>query len=89
VAAGSQGRLGVLAHSSQVRGSGVMVDGTEKANVKVTLASKIPPEGCARLNLGYLDPMTIDPADWQNREDEGILHVAKAGEKLYKRSSKQ
>jgi hypothetical protein len=66
-----------------------MVDGVEKANVKVTLASKISPEDCARLNLGYLDPAKINPADWQNREDEAILYVAKAGEKLYKVRSKQ
>jgi nickel-dependent lactate racemase len=76
--------LGVLAHSTHVRGSGVMVGGVEKANVKVTLASKISAEDCARLNLGYLDPASINPADWQNREDEGILYVAKAGEMLYK-----
>jgi len=76
--------LGVLAHSTHVRGSGVMVDRKERPNVKVTLASKIPPEDCARLNLGYLDPASINPADWQNREDEGILCVARAGEKLYK-----
>jgi nickel-dependent lactate racemase len=81
--------LGVLAHSTHVRGSGVMVDGVEKPNVKVTLASKISAEDCARLNLGYLDPATINPADWQNREDEGILCVAKAGEKLYKVRSEQ
>ncbi len=79
--------LGILAHSTHVRGSGAMVDDVEKANVQVTLASKIPPEDCARLNLGYLDPTTINPADWQNREDEGILYVAKAGEKLYKARS--
>src|SRR5512139_733502 len=76
--------LGVLAHSTHVRGSGTMSDGVEKANVKVTLASKIPPEDCARMNLGYLDPASINPADWQNREDEGILYVARAGEMLYK-----
>ena len=76
--------LGVLAHSTHVRGSGVMVEGVEKANVRVTLASKISPEDCARLNLGYLDPATINPAEWQNREDEGILYVPKAGEMLYR-----
>lgn len=76
--------LGVLAHSTHVRGSGVMVNGIEQANVKVTLASKIPPEDCARLNLGYLDPAAINPADWQNLEGEGILYVAKAGEMLYR-----
>ncbi len=76
--------LGVLAHSTHVRGSGMMVDDVERPNVTVTLASKISPEDCARLNLGYLDPASIDPADWQNREDEGILVVARAGEKLFK-----
>lgn len=76
--------LGVLAHSTHVRGSGVMVNGIEKANVKVTLASKISPADCARLNLGYLDPASINLADWQNREDEGILYVPRAGEMLYK-----
>ena len=76
--------LGVLAHSTHVRGSGVMVGDIEKANVRVTLASKISPEDCARLNLGYLDPAQINLADWQNREDEGTLYVPKAGELLYR-----
>ncbi len=44
--------LGVLAHSTHVRGSGVMENGIEKPNVHVTLASKISAEDCARLNLG-------------------------------------
>jgi nickel-dependent lactate racemase len=76
--------LGVLAHSTHVRGSGVMVGGVEQANVRVTLASKISAEDCARLNLGYLDPAGIDLADWQGREDEGILFVPKSGEVLYR-----
>lgn len=76
--------LGVLAHSTHVRGCGVMEGGVEKANVRVTLASKVSPEDCARLNLGYLNPATIDVADWQDREDEGILYVPRAGEMLYR-----
>lgn len=76
--------LGVLAHSTHVRGSGKMENGVEKANVRVVLASKIPPEECARLNLGYLDPASIDFAEWKNREEEGILYVPKAGEILYR-----
>jgi hypothetical protein len=76
--------LGVLAHSTHVRGCGVMEAGVERANVRVTLASQIPPEDCSRLNLGYLDPAAIDPADWQDREDEGILYVPRAGEMLYR-----
>jgi nickel-dependent lactate racemase len=76
--------LGVLAHSTHLRGSGVIENGVEKPNVKVTLASKIPAEDCARLNLGYLDPATINLDDWKDREDEGILFVPKAGEILYR-----
>lgn len=76
--------LGALAHCTHVRGSGVMENGVEKPNVRLTLASKIPPEDCAKLNLGYMDPTTINPAEWQGREDEGILYVPKAGERLYK-----
>ena len=76
--------LGVLAHSTHVRGSGVMANGVEKANVKVTLASKISAADCARLNLGYCDPASIHPEEWQNREEEGVLYVPRAGEMLYK-----
>lgn len=76
--------LGVLAHSTHVRGSGHMEGGLEKPNVKVTLASKISPEDCARLNLGYLDPASVKIEDWQNREAEGILYVPRAGEILFR-----
>lgn len=76
--------LGVLAHSTHLRGSGVMENGIEKPNVKVTLASKISAEDCARLNLGYLDPLKINMEDWKHREDQGVLYVPKAGEILYR-----
>ena len=76
--------LGVLAHSTHLRGSGRMENGIEKPNIKVTLASKIPAEDCARLNLGYLDPLKINMDEWQDREDEGILYVPKAGEILFR-----
>ncbi len=76
--------LGVLAHSTHVRGSGIMQEGIEKPNIRVTLASKISADDCERLNLGYLDPNRINIEDWKNKEDEGILYVPKAGEILYK-----
>lgn len=76
--------LGVLAHSTHVRGGGVMENGVEKPNVNVILSSKVPPEDCARLNLGYLDPASIRISDWQNKEDQGILYVPNAGEELYR-----
>ncbi len=76
--------LGVLAHSTHLRGAGVMENGIEKPNVRVTLATGIPAEECANLNLGYLDPGSISKDEWQDRESEGILYVPRAGEILYK-----
>jgi nickel-dependent lactate racemase len=76
--------LGVLAHSTHLRGAGVMENGVEKPNVHVTLATRIPAEVCASMNLGYLDPGSISPEDWQGREAEGILYVPRAGEILYR-----
>lgn len=74
---------GVLAHSTHVRGIGTYEDGVEKCRVKVTLATSIPPEECAAINLGYRDPKTIDVESYANREEEGVLLVRKAGEMLY------
>ena len=76
--------LGVLAHSTHLRGSGAIVNGIEKPNIKVTLASRIPPEECSQLNLGYMDPASIDICEWKDREDQGVLLVPRAGEMLYK-----
>jgi lactate racemase len=76
--------LGVLAHSTHVRGVGTFRDGVEDPRIQVTLASKIPPEDCERLNLTYQNPAEIDRKAWRNREDEGLLLVPKAGETLYR-----
>jgi nickel-dependent lactate racemase len=76
--------LGVLAHSTHLRGSGVMENGVEKPNVKVTLASKLSAEDCAQLNLGYLDPSKINRDEWKDREEQGVLYVPKAGEILFR-----
>ena len=76
--------LGVLAHSTHLRGSGMMENGIEKPNVSVTLASKISAEDCAKLNLGYIDPLKINVDKWKDREDEGVLYVPKAGEILFR-----
>ena len=76
---------GVVAHSTHLRGSGTYdhVLG-EHARIQVTLATGISPERCRAHNLNYLDPASINGADWANREDEGILVVPKAGEILYR-----
>jgi nickel-dependent lactate racemase len=76
--------LGVLAHAAHMRGSGVMENGVEKPNINLSLASRIPPEECEQLNLGYFDPESIDLEEWRDREDDGILYVPKAGEILYR-----
>ena len=75
---------GVLAHSTHVRGTGVMKDGIEKPRIEVVIASQIPPETCAKINLGYLDPDNINPDEFRNREAEGVLFVEKAGEILHR-----
>ncbi len=75
---------GVLAHSTHVRGLGTMQGGVEKPRIEVVLASAIPEETCRKINLGYLDPQTLNPDDYRNREAEGILFVEKAGEILHR-----
>ena len=74
---------GVLAHSSHVRGIGSFEDGVERCRVQVTLATGISEQECHALNLGYRDPRSIRVEDFQNREEQGVLHVPKAGEMLF------
>ncbi len=80
---------GVLAHSTHVRGVGTFVDGVEKARIEVILATGIPPETCGAINLGYIDPATIDPESYASREEEGILLVPHAGEVLHRLTSER
>ena len=75
---------GVMAHSTHVKGIGAFEDGVEKPRVNVILATKITPERCKKINLGYMDPAKINPKDYEGRESEGILCVPKAGEMLYR-----
>ncbi len=75
---------GVLAHSTHVRGTGTYRGGVERPRVDVVLATAIPPETCARVNLGYADPASIDLSVYAGREDEGVLLVEHAGETLYR-----
>jgi hypothetical protein len=79
----------VLAHSTHLRGVGTYEDGVEQPRIKVTLATGIPRERCERINLGYLDPATVDLDAWRGREDEGILIVPRAGEMLYRLTTPQ
>lgn len=76
--------LGVLAHGTHLRGSGTYENGVENARIQVTLASQVSAEDCAKLSLGYMNPDDINPDEWLDREDEGVLYVPKAGETLYR-----
>jgi lactate racemase len=75
---------GVLAHSTHVRGIGTFENGVEHCRIQVTLATGIPESVCRKINLGYRDPASIRVEDYANREEQGILHVPKAGEMLYR-----
>ncbi len=75
---------GVLAHSTHVRGQGVMEAGVEQCRIQVTLATGISREVCEKINLGYRDPASIRVEEFENREAQGVLYVAKAGEMLYR-----
>ncbi|MBS3762609.1 MAG: DUF2088 domain-containing protein [Planctomycetes bacterium] len=76
----------VMAHSTHVKGIGRFENGVEKPRVNVVLATDISPERCEKVNLGYMDPDSIDPEDFKGREDEGVLCVPDAGEVLYRLS---
>lgn len=74
---------GVMAHSTHVKGAGTFEDGVERPRVNVVLATRVPKERCERINLGYMDPATVDLKALSRREAEGILVVPRAGEMLY------
>ncbi|MBX5450377.1 lactate racemase domain-containing protein [Thermogemmatispora sp.] len=76
----------IKAHSTHVKGAGSYNLALERElpRIQVTLATGIDAERCRRVNLGYRDPRTIDPATWQGREAEGILVVEHAGEVLHR-----
>lgn len=75
---------GIMAHSTHVKGVGTFENGIERPRMNVVLATQIPEEVCRSINLGYCDPNSINVEEWQDREDEGILYVPKAGEILYR-----
>lgn len=77
---------GILAHSTHVKGHGSYNHASrqETPRIQVTLATGISRERCQRINLGYADYRTIDPATWANQEEDGLLLVPHAGEMLYR-----
>lgn len=81
---------GVLAHSTHLKGLGSYdpKTGIETGRIQVTLATGIPPETCRTINLGYLNHAAINMEEWENREEEGIHVVPRAGEILYRLKEK-
>jgi hypothetical protein len=75
---------GVWAHSTHVKGDGTYENGVETPRIQVTLATGIPEERCRRVNLGYQDPASMDPATWLEGQGNGALVVENAGEILYR-----
>jgi nickel-dependent lactate racemase len=78
---------GIIAHSTHVKGIGTYIDGVEKPRANVVLATGINKERCKKVNLDYMNPRDINIADYENRQDEGILLVHHAGEVLHRLSS--
>jgi len=74
---------GIIAHSTHVKGIGTYIDGIEKPRANVVLATSIDKQRCEKLNLGYMNPDEVNIADYENKEDQGILVVQHAGEMLY------
>ncbi len=77
---------GILAHSTHVKGDGTFdaSTGVETPRIDVKLATGIPRERCEKINLEYLDPATVDPEAWEERDEPGVLVVSPAGEHLYR-----
>ena len=75
---------GILAHSTHVKGVGSFdsATGTETPRMNVTLATGIPQEHCAHVNLGYSNPARFDRDAWST--GRGTLVVERAGEQLYR-----
>ena len=78
---------GVIAHSTHLKGIGTFNNGVEKPRINVVLATGISRERCRKVNLGYMDPKQIDIANYENKEEKGILLVHHAGEVLHRLSS--
>jgi len=75
-----------IAHSTHLKGQGTYdaATGVETPRISVTLATGISEERCRKLNLGYVDPKSINFADWRGREAEDIKLIPRAGETLYR-----
>ena len=74
----------ILAHSTNVRGTGTFEKGVETPRISVTLATSIPEDVCRSVNLGYRDFRSIDIAEWKAKQNGDLLVVDNAGQLLYR-----
>lgn len=75
---------GVLAHSTHMAGQGTYdaETGVETLRIRVTLATRIPAEVCARIGVGYLDPDGLDLTALAS--DPMVTVIPNAGEVLFR-----
>ena len=65
---------GILAHSTHVKGLGTLRPRDRRRDARASAsrcATGIPRERCERINLGYLDPASVDVEAWKNRDPRG------------------
>ncbi len=74
----------VMAHTTLVKGTGVMKEGVELPRIDIVLATGISKDRCDRANLKYKSPDEINIPQWENREDEGTAVIHNSGEVLFK-----
>ena len=67
--------MGVLAHSTHLRGAGTYDErtGEEHDRVTVTLATGIPEDRVRAVNLDYLDPAEVNPEAWAHDPDTLVV----------------
>jgi nickel-dependent lactate racemase len=77
---------GILAHSTHVKGLGTFdsASNVETTRIRVTLATGIPRDRCERVNLGHLDPESVDVDRALEEWGRDSLVVPRAGELLYR-----
>jgi nickel-dependent lactate racemase len=74
----------ILAHSTNVRGIGRFTNGTEYPRITVTLATSIPENVCAQVNLKFRDYRSLDVEALKSEAGDDFLVVENAGQNLYR-----
>ncbi len=72
----------IASHVINVRGFGTLKSNNEEFPFKVSLATQISESECKAVNLGYVDPKSLNPSDFQN---ENKLWIPDGGQWLYDR----